>query len=202
MGRFPEVSQKFGHRFAAGEADIQVEVVDQEGAFLGTVGKLEAHVPPGILHRAFSLFLFTSDGRMVLQRRASSKYHSPSLLTNATCSHPLPGEPVKDAVRRRAAEELGVEIEDLREVGTVVYQVHDERSGLSEHEFNHVFVGRVDVASMQPAPEEVDEIVVVTPAELVERREAEPFTEWFSYVWECAEDVAREYGFGSGEEAR
>nr|WP_268913603.1 isopentenyl-diphosphate Delta-isomerase [Corynebacterium uropygiale] len=198
-GRCAWVTQEFEHRFADGEAEIQVEVVDGEGTVLGTVGKLEAHVPPGILHRAFSLFLFDPDGRMVLQRRAATKYHSPLLLTNATCSHPRPGEPVEDAVRRRAAEELGAHLEELREVGIVVYQVHDERSGLSEHEYNHVFAGRVDASALRPDPEEVDEIVLVTPEELEARRGSEPFTEWFSHVWERVAPVAGEFGFRAGD---
>ena len=152
-------------RFAPGEADIQVEVVDRDGRVLGTVGKLEAHVPPGILHRAFSLFLFDEQGRMLLQRRAESKYHSPLLLTNATCSHPLPGEPVADAVERRAKEELGADVSQLEEIGIVIY------------------------------PDEVDEVVYVTPQELAERRANEPMTEWFNHVWGVGAEKFSKYGF-------
>ncbi|QNQ90672.1 isopentenyl-diphosphate Delta-isomerase [Corynebacterium poyangense] len=189
------MSEEFQHRFAQGEADIQVEVVDKEGNPLGTMGKLEAHIPPGILHRAFSLFLFHTDGRMILQRRAGAKYHSPLLLTNATCSHPAPGEPVADAVRRRALEELGAEVSDLSELGIVIYQVDDDRSGLSEHEFNHVFAGRVDANSLAPDPDEVAEIVLVTPEELAQRRQQEPFTQWFDHVWHIGSDKFAAYGF-------
>lgn len=183
-------------RFAPGEADIQLERVDEDGRVLGTVGKLEAHVPPGILHRAFSLFLFDGDGRMVLQRRAAAKYHSPLLLTNATCSHPAPGEAPADAVRRRAAEELGArDIADLEEIGLAYYQVTDERSGLAEHEYTHVFAGRVNPGELEPNPDEVAEIVAVTPAGLAALREREPFTRWFDYVWEAAAGKFPKYGF-------
>lgn len=182
-------------RFAPGEADIQVEVVDTEGRVLGTVGKLEAHIPPGILHRAFSLFLFDHDGRMLLQRRAKAKYHSPLLLTNATCSHPLPGEPIADAVERRAKEELGADVSDLEEIGIVTYRVDDDRTGLSEYEYNHVYAGYVDTDSIDLNPEEVDEIVYVTPAELATRRANEPMTQWFNHVWGVGAEKFSKFGF-------
>ncbi|WP_448851549.1 isopentenyl-diphosphate Delta-isomerase [Corynebacterium sp. 335C] len=182
-------------RFAPGEADIQVEVVDDDGRVLGTVGKMEAHMPPGILHRAFSLFLFDGDGRMLLQRRAAAKYHSPMLLTNSTCSHPRPGEPVADAVRRRAKEELGAEVSELEELGLVIYRVDDDRTGLSEHEYNHVYAGRVDLDTLDPDPEEVDEVVLVTPEELARRRADEPFTQWFNHVWAIGAEKFAKWGF-------
>lgn len=182
-------------RFAPGEADIQVEVVDTEGRVQGTVGKLEAHIPPGILHRAFSLFLFAPDGRMLLQRRAKSKYHSPLLLTNATCSHPLPGEPVAEAVERRAKEELGASVSDLEELGIVIYRVDDERTGLSEYEYNHVYVGYVDMDTIDLNPDEVDEVVLVTPEELAHRRATEPMTQWFNHVWGIGAEKFAKFGF-------
>ncbi|MDO5030082.1 MAG: isopentenyl-diphosphate Delta-isomerase [Corynebacterium sp.] len=182
-------------RFAPGEADIQVEVVDDEGRVLGTVGKLEAHVPPGILHRAFSLFLFDHEGRMLLQRRAEGKYHSPLLLTNATCSHPLPGEPVAQAVERRAREELGATVSDLEEIGIVIYRVTDDRSGLAEYEYNHVYAGYVDTDSVDINPDEVDEVIYVMPQELAERRANEPMTQWFNHVWGVGAEKFAKFGF-------
>ncbi|MBV7294702.1 isopentenyl-diphosphate Delta-isomerase [Corynebacterium sp. TAE3-ERU12] len=188
-------SPDFQQRFAPGEADIQVETVDRDGNVKGTISKLQAHMPPGILHRAFSLFLFDKQGRMLLQRRAKEKYHSPLLLTNSTCSHPRPGEPVVDSVRRRAKEELGCAVSDLAELGIVIYQVHDDRTGLSEHEYNHVYAGYVDVDTLDPDPAEVDEIVFADPEELARLRAAEPFTRWFNHVWAIGSEKFARYGF-------
>lgn len=185
----------FSGRFAPGEAEIQVETVDRSGRATGTIGKLEAHRPPGILHRAFSLFLFDEEGRMLLQRRAAAKYHSPLLLTNATCSHPHAGEAPADAVRRRAREELGVAPTELAELGVVIYQVADERTGLYEHEYNHVFAGRVDAAALDPDPAEVAETVLVTPRELAALRAEEPFTSWFNHVWAIGAERFARWGF-------
>ncbi len=184
-------------RFAPGEADVEVEVVDEEGRVLGTAGKLEAHYPPGILHRAFSLFLFDDDGNMLLQRRAATKYHSPLLMTNATCSHPFPGEPVADAVRRRAKEELGATVSDLEELGIVIYQVFDERTGLAEYEYNHVYAGRVERDTLDLNPKEVAEVVFVSPEELAELRAQEPMTQWFNHVWTIGSEKFSRYGFES-----
>ena len=70
---------------AEAEAPIMLELVDESGVTIGTAEKLSAHLPPGRLHRAFSVFLFDEDGRMLLQRRAMAKYHSPGVWSNTCC---------------------------------------------------------------------------------------------------------------------
>ena len=69
----------------------QVILVDEKDQQQGCIGKMEAH-EKGLLHRAFSIFIFNAKGEMLLQQRAMNKYHSSSLWTNACCSHPVPGE--------------------------------------------------------------------------------------------------------------
>src|SRR5690606_41372820 len=86
----------------------QVVLVDDMDNPLGAAPKLEAH-RAGALHRAISVFLFNSEGEMLLQRRAAEKYHSPSLWSNACCSHPRPGEAPHAAALRRLPEEMGLE---------------------------------------------------------------------------------------------
>lgn len=182
----------------AGDEEILVETVDEQGRATGVGEKLSVHKDPGVLHRAFSLFAFDDAGRLLLQRRAAGKYHSPLLLTNSTCGHPFPGEPVADAVARRAQDELGAPATGLVELGTVQYHVHDKASGLFEREYNHVFAGRVDAAALVPEPSEIDEVVFVTAPELARLRADEPFTAWFDHVWEIAVPRLPEWGFAAG----
>jgi isopentenyl-diphosphate delta-isomerase len=100
--------------------------------------KMEAH-QKGVLHRAFSVFIFDGKGRMLLQQRAAQKYHGAGLWTNACCSHPFPGERTEDAAQRRLGEELGF-VTPLKEVFAFTYKA-DVENGLIEHEYDHVFVG-------------------------------------------------------------
>src|SRR5579862_220184 len=86
-----------------------VVLVDEEGRPVGRAEKLAAHQPPGVLHLAFSVVLYRGDGRLLLQRRAATKYHFPLHWANACCSHPSPGEDVAASAAHRVVEELGVE---------------------------------------------------------------------------------------------
>ena len=80
-----------------------VVLVNSEDQDIGEMEKMQAH-QKGVLHRAFSVFLFNSNGDTLLQKRASSKYHSPNLWTNSCCSHPRKDEGVVDAANRRLGE--------------------------------------------------------------------------------------------------
>jgi isopentenyl-diphosphate delta-isomerase len=116
----------------------QVILVDSTDKEIGTMEKLEAH-QKGLLHRAFSVFLFNSAGEMLLQQRADSKYHSPGLWTNACCSHPAPNETIVEAGHRRLKEELGIAT-FLAPAFSFEYRTHFE-NGLIEHELDHVLIG-------------------------------------------------------------
>lgn len=160
----------------------EVILVDEEGREIGSAGKLEAHRDGGRLHLAFSIVLFNRRGEMLLQRRARGKYHFGGLWTNACCSHPRPGEGLAEAARRRLREELGVDAE-LCEAFRFVYRATDPRSGLSEHELDHVFVGQLE-AEPQPDPEEVDEVRWVDGGTLERDVAAHPerYTPWFAQI--------------------
>jgi isopentenyl-diphosphate Delta-isomerase len=124
------------------------------------------------------VLLFDADGRLLLQRRASDKYHFRSRWSNSCCSHPRPGEDVLAAGRRRVREELGLDVE-LSSRGWFEYRAIDIESGLVEHELDHVLVGRAD-RPPSPDPAEVDEVRWVTAGELQRWLDAEPsaFTPW------------------------
>jgi len=116
----------------------RVILVNQMDEAIGTMDKMEAH-RQGVLHRAFSIFIFNSKGEMLLQQRATNKYHSGGLWTNACCSHPLPGEEESKAASRRLSEELGFTT-NLKKAFSFTYRAEVE-NGLTEHEFDHVFTG-------------------------------------------------------------
>ena len=162
-----------------------LELVDGAGRHAGTMGKLAAHRAPGTRHRAFSVFLFDAQGRMLLQRRAVSKYHSPGVWSNSCCGHPRPGETPLAAAGRRVREELGVTPRDLAEAGTALYRLTDPLSGLVEHEYNHTYVGRV-LTPPRPDPAEVADVTMVSAAELRRMLAREQFSVWFRAVAEIA----------------
>ncbi|WP_405997424.1 isopentenyl-diphosphate Delta-isomerase [Streptomyces sp. NBC_00829] len=176
---------------------ILLELVDEHGNTIGTAEKLSAHQAPGQLHRAFSVFLFDEHGRLLLQRRARGKYHSPGVWSNTCCGHPYPGEAPFAAAARRTHEELGISPSLLAEAGTVRYNHPDPDSGLVEQEYNHLFVGLVQ-APLRPDPEEVGETAFVTPKELDERHAQAPFSAWFMTVLDAARPAIRELTGPSG----
>lgn len=131
----------------------RVVLVDDADRPLGTEGKLAAH-RLNLRHRAVSVLVFDGEGRMLLQRRAAGKYHSPGLWSNACCSHPRPGEAAADAASRRLAEEMGI-APPLSFAGLFAYEAA-VGSGLRENEIVHVFTAIHDAAAdLVPDPAEV-----------------------------------------------
>jgi isopentenyl-diphosphate delta-isomerase len=116
----------------------QLILVDEHDRAIGTEEKLRTH-EKGLLHRAFSIFVFNHKNELMLQQRAFSKYHSPGLWSNTCCGHPRPGEITEAAAKRRLQEEMGFGC-FLKEVTQFTYKVAFSNS-LFEHEFLHVFIG-------------------------------------------------------------
>lgn len=118
-----------------------VILVDRDDQALGIGEKLAVH-RQGLLHRAFSIFVFDTAGRLLLQRRALGKYHSGGLWTNTCCGHPRPAEETCAAASRRLFEEMGLTC-PLWQATTFLYRARVTKE-LIEHEFDHVYVGLHD----------------------------------------------------------
>ena len=155
----------------------EVILVDEKDAPIGVMEKMEAH-EKAVLHRAFSVFIFNDAGEMLLQQRAFTKYHSGGLWTNACCSHPKPGEETISAAKRRLQEELGFETA-IKKIFDFTYKAAFD-NGLTEHEFDHVFVGYYN-AGITPNPEEVATTAYLSMNVILQSLKEEPakYTAWF-----------------------
>lgn len=165
-----------------------VILVDTNDREIGTMAKMEAHIE-GLLHRAFSVFIFNTKGELLLQRRAFEKYHSGGKWTNTCCSHPRPGEALMDAAQRRLREEMGMQAV-LQHAFSFTYQA-DLLDGLTENEYDHVFFG---VTDQVPAvnPEEVSAYRYVDMQHLSADIDENPddYTAWLKI---CFNRVAAQY---------
>lgn len=161
------------------EAEESVVLVDAEDNTIGTAPKHSVHLD-GRLHRAISIQIVDSRGRLLVQRRHRAKYHSGGLWTNTCCSHPRPGEAVAEAALRRLREEMGIETH-LRPLFTTLYRL-DVGGGMIEHELTHVHGGIHD-GSVLPDPAEVDEFCWLNSTALQQAMSTEPerFSAWFHH---------------------
>jgi isopentenyl-diphosphate delta-isomerase len=155
----------------------RVILVDELDNAIGTMEKMEAH-EKGLLHRAFSVFIFNGKGELLLQQRALTKYHSAGLWTNTCCSHPRPNETVLNAAKRRLTEEMGLNCE-VDHKTSFIYKT-DFDNGLTEHEFDHVFFGHYDQDPIIN-PEEVENFVWMDVNKIMNDIEKNPkkYTSWF-----------------------
>lgn len=155
----------------------KVILVDENDQAVGTAEKLEAH-KNGVLHRAFSVFIFDDQGRLLLQKRAKSKYHSGGLWSNTCCSHPAPEEDTGVAAVRRLEQEMGLRCE-LSEIFSFTYKARLDHD-LTEHEYDHVLVG-ISNEDPKPDPEEVEDWKWIGLHPLLDEIQRYPhqFTHWF-----------------------
>ncbi len=154
----------------------RVILVDKNDQPIGDMDKLEVH-QKGLLHRAFSIFIFNDKRQLLLQRRAKEKYHSAELWTNTCCSHPRPGESNLEAAKRRLKEEMGIETDLKRKFG-FIYQAR-LGNNLLEYEYDHVYVGQYNSEPLLN-PEEASDYRWVSIRRLKEQIIIYPgkFTEW------------------------
>lgn len=157
----------------------QVVLVDAAGNPVGTADKREVHTDATPLHLAFSCWVTDATGRVLLTRRALAKQTWPGVWTNAFCGHPAPGEATAQAVRRRAADELGLSADALATLELVLpdfrYRAVDA-SGVVENEVCPVYVaGLASGAQLVPNPQEVAEVAWAAPADVERAADAAPF---------------------------
>jgi len=138
------------------EGTENVVLVDQAGNQLGVADKVAVHHGQTPLHLAFSCYVFNRAGQFLLTRRAESKRVFPGVWTNSCCGHPAPGEPMPDAVRRRARQELGMTLSDLRLI-LPGFRYQARMDGVLENELCPVYAARCD-DPLDPDPAEVADI--------------------------------------------
>jgi len=160
----------------------KVILVNENDEQIGTMEKLEAH-EKALLHRAFSVFVFNDKNELMLQQRATHKYHSPNLWTNTCCSHQREGESNVEAGKRRLQEEMGFTTE-LKDTISFVYKAPFD-NGLTEHEFDHILVGYYnDEPNLNP--EEVSNWKWMDLEAIKQDIERKPdvYTEWFKIIFD------------------
>lgn len=160
----------------------QLILVDPTDREIGFDSKLACHNGFGVLHRAFSLFVFNDSGELLLQQRSASKRLWPLFWSNSCCSHPRRGETMEEAIHRRLAEELGLTA-DLNFVYKFQYQAQYDEDG-AENELCWVYTGRAR-GEVSPNGNEIEAWRFVTREALVEELAEHPerFTPWFKMEW-------------------
>ena len=160
----------------------QVILVNEKDEQIGLMPKLEAH-EKGLLHRAFSVFIFNSKKEVMLQKRALGKYHSPGLWTNTCCSHQRDGENSVEAGERRLMEEMGFSV-PLKETTSFIYKAPFD-NGLTEHEYDHILIG-----SFQGLPKiNLNEVadwkwMLLEDVKSDINSHPELYTEWFKIIFD------------------
>lgn len=165
-----------------------VVLVNKEDKVIGLMEKMEAH-QKGMLHRAVSVIVFNSDGKMLLQQRAKSKYHSGELWSNACCTHPFLNEDVRDAAIRRLKEEMGIFPPKIFFLDKFLYYA-DLNNGLKEHELDHLFIAVCDDIPIVN-PQEVMNFQYMALDDLKKDVEKKPqkYTYWFRLIVERLSSV-------------
>jgi len=162
----------------------QVVLVNKNDKEIGYMDKLKAH-QKGILHRAISVFIFNSNGKMLIQRRALDKYHTPGIWSNTACSHPRENEKTIDAASRRLYEEMGMNVE--LEFGFSFLYRAEFSNGLIEHELDHVFIGFSDLNPIINRDEVCDfKYVDEQEIEALLKENSNSFSPWFKICYKKA----------------
>lgn len=167
-----------------------VVLVDKQDRKIGVMEKDKVHGKETPLHRAFSLFVFNNKGELLVTQRAKTKKTWPGVWSNSLCGHPMPGEKRTQAIKRRAKEELGFTIHDLRKIAN--YQYRFERDGMVENEICPVYIAKT-VQEPEPNKEEVEAYKWMKWAEFRQVIKEDNEGVWSEWCKEEAELVNRSY---------
>ena len=161
----------------------QVVIVNTKDEVQGFMGKMEAH-EKGELHQAISIIIFNKKGQMLLQQRAEKKYHWANIWSNTVCTHPRANETHQASADRRLVEELGFSTK-LNEIFSFIYKALDDESGLTEHEFDHVFIGEYE-GEIPFNKEEVKAVQWIEVKDLLKDVDKNPekYSFWFKIILE------------------
>ncbi len=157
-----------------------VILVDENDNEVGRMEKLQAH-KIGALHRAFSVLIMNNKGEMLIQKRATGKYHSGGLWSNACCSHPLGNATIENEAQTRLIEEMGIDI-PLSFQYSFIYKA-DLENNLIEHELDYVFLGFFD-GTPTPNEEEAEDwkYVNLENLQIDVNKNPEKYSYWFRLI--------------------
>ena len=162
--------------------DEELIIVDLHDNEIGTLNKFKCHQKSGVLHRAFSIFLFNEQGQLLVQKRSIQKKLWPSFWSNSCCSHPRQGEDILEAAKRRLNDELGLGEVKLEFVYKFSYEAAYKDIG-SENELCSVFLGVID-QKVNVNCNEIEEIRYINTSDLLSDMDARTdYTPWFIMEW-------------------
>ena len=171
----------------------EIILVDEADNDIGYKSKKECHYIEPKLHRAFSVFLFTKDGKMIITKRSDKKETWPGFWTNTCCSHPNKDEDMFDAVKRRLDQELGIQCRTKFVFKFQYEAMYDEIWG--EKEIDWVFIGTYD-GDIKADSKEIGDVKYISREDLLLDMSKNPdnYTPWFK------ESVERVFGVIDGKE--
>lgn len=186
FGQSDLTDNSIGLQMAIDPNKEQVVLVDESGTPTGqTLPKLDAHHTRTPLHLAFSCYVFNKKGQLLVTKRAAHKKVWPTVWTNSLCGHPAPGEPIQDAITRRAQYELGCTLTDITMLVEKYIYKTPPYHGIIEHEFCPIFAARL-ASEIQPNPDEVSEVLWMDWQEFIVKAQADMADE---YSWWCKDQL-------------
>ena len=197
----PEISELEDHDEVQSEMMAEMcLIVDKQDNVIGSETKRNCHWGSGIRHRAFSVLIFDSQGRLLVQKRSAEKITFPGVWANSCCSHPLDmksendgSEGVENAARRKLDQELGIPLEitetwSFHHIGKMEYSCRWDKDWI-EREIDHIMVVQADT-EVNHNENEISDVLWADPLEIGRMMEGngkwndEVVAPWFRLIWE------------------